>query len=156
MTERADIASPFGLVLLLFYHGLLVLVCVGFGYNFAGMLGLWGDGTALTASDAVIMRLELLALTFWTSALAFASVGMVRRKPVGFLVGMICQAILLVVGLIGMLSLGFAFVASSLGGNDSRAWAPLFLIFALMWLPFVLFSAWAFSYLRRFRRGLLS
>jgi hypothetical protein len=83
--------------------------------------------------------------------MAFASVGMLRRAPRALLVGIICHALLGILATCGFVGFAGIGVVSLLGGHEAAAWAPLFLIFAAMWLPFVLLSGWAFVRLRRLR-----
>src|SRR4051794_18557898 len=68
--------------------------------------------------------------------------------------GTICHLLLEIPGLVGLIGFCSLGILPYLGASkEARAWAPLFLLFALMWLPFVLISGWAFFYLRRLRKS---
>jgi hypothetical protein len=88
--------------------------------------------------------------------MGYASVGMMMRSPRAFLLAMICHLLLEIPGLALMLSFG-VFILGALVGNKSAALvAPLFLLFFLMWLPFVAISGRAFFYLRKVRKALMT
>jgi hypothetical protein len=156
MNENRNNRLPTGLLCLLIYQCILVLVAFALGYNIASMLGVWGPGTTLTASGVVVFWLQLLVLACWSTAIGFASMGMVRRSPRGLLVGMICHVILEIVALPMMLGLGFMGLSSFGRRGEEGAWAEMFLLFALMWFPIVSVSAWAFLYLRKLRKQAIS
>jgi hypothetical protein len=142
---KSEDRLPRAVVALLIYHGLLLLASVFFIVTF---------GVFLVTQHEYGFVLYILALVCWGSAISYASVGMSRRRPGGFLVGMICHLLLAVVGLVGIFSL--VVLPFLDGSKEAREWAPLFLLFALMWLPFVVISAWGFFYLRRLRQSMLS
>ena len=145
-----DSRLPTALICLLVYQWILVVVVVALGCNIATM----GSGLKLEFTDRLLGWLELLLLACWGTAMVFASVGMVRRRPRAFLVGMICHLLLEVPGLLGVFGFAFLWFQTSWSDSGSWVWDPFFLLFALMWLPFVVISAWAFFYLRRLRRSL--
>src|SRR5690349_4103311 len=84
--------------LLLGYQGLLLLagLCLIVGY---GVLFLWSR-----EYDFLWFTLALAALG---AAVAFATVGMTRRRSWGFLLGMACHLLL---GVLGLLWLGFGYL----------------------------------------------
>jgi|GEM_PF-6097606 hypothetical protein len=143
MHEDRDNRLPAGLIWLLIYQGILVLVSLCYAVAF--FLEIYDDlfrrVGRFNIADFTLGLLYVLVLASWETAMAFASVGMTRRSPRGFLVGMICHllvAILSMVGLSGFCCMG---VLSSLSAtNEARGFAPLFLLFALMWLPTLLAS----------------
>jgi hypothetical protein len=148
MNENRDNRRLPGLIWLLIYQWILVLVILYFIVTF-GML-------FITHGDYAFV-LYILVLSCWGTALIFASVGMVIRSPRGFLVGMICHLLLEIPGLFAVLGFGFMIILSSLSADpEERGLASMFLLFALMWLPFVLISGWGFLYLRRLRKSLLT
>lgn len=140
MNERNDNRLPAGLIWLLTYHGIIVLI--GLCYLVAAVVILITDRDY----GAVLV---ILVLTCWTTAMSYASVGMMRKRLRGLLVGMICHLILAILSSVGLAT--FATL-----GILSKDFAPLFLLFALMWSPFALFSSWAFFYLRSLRKDLLA
>jgi hypothetical protein len=89
-----------------------------------------------------------------------ASVGIARRRPGGFLVGMICHLLLEILGSAVMLYVGFMYALAM--AADSKAMRdPVVIVLGLLCpvltcLPFVLISGRAFSYLRRIRKRLFS
>ncbi len=90
-------------------------------------------------------------------ALILVSVGMARRSPRAFLVGMICHLLLAIPAFVAVLVFGYGGVSGLLSEEGAgSAWAPLILLLALMCLPFALISGWAYFYLRRLRNRLLS
>src|SRR5262249_17438011 len=125
---------------LLVYQWVVVIVLVALGCNLATM----GFGLKLDLADRLLGWLELLVLACWGTAMVFASVGMARRRPRAFVAGMGCHLLLLVPGLVCLTVFTFA----------GWLFDPFFLFFALMWLPFVVISGWAFFYLRRLRTRL--
>jgi hypothetical protein len=141
MNEKSESRLPTALILLLIYQGILVLVSLG---PLAAWLewGLW----------------PFPVLAGWGVAMLFASVGMARRSPRGFLLGMICHLLLAIPALLMVLWCGYMYVSMSLeeGSFSLSGWAVFALILALMWLPFLLISGWAFFYLRRLRKSLFS
>jgi hypothetical protein len=140
-----DRRLPTALIWLLVYQWILVLVALYFCCVF---LSIMVFGPEVDAADTALGCLEFLAVGSWGTAMGIASVGIARRSPRGFLVGMICHLLIEIPGVPIML----AFFAISLASRLE----PLFLVFGLMWLPFVLISAWAFFYLRRLRKQLPS
>jgi hypothetical protein len=71
---------------------------------------------------------------------------------------MICHLLIAVSSSAGLATFAILGVLPYLlgGSKDAKAWSPLFLLFALMWSPFALFSSWGFFYLRRLRKDLLA
>jgi hypothetical protein len=151
MNENRASRLPTGLMWLLIYQWILVLVSLGFDCNFAVILGVWGPGESLRPEDVIGLWCEFLVFACWGTAMAFASVGIVRRSPRGFLMGIICHLLLAIPGL--LLLFGSIYLVSLRIPGDIGPGVCLF--FALMWLPFALISAWAFFYLRRLRKRLL-
>jgi hypothetical protein len=148
MDENSDNRLPAGLICLLIYQGIVVLVSLFFVVNFWLLF--------LTYRDYSFV-LGILVLACWATAMSYASVAMMWRSPRGFLVGMICHLILEIPALPLLLFLGFEGVVGILSETGlARGFAEMFLIFALMWLPFVLISGWGFFYLRKLRKGLLT
>ena len=136
MNENSN-RLPAGLIWLLIYQWILVLVSLYFIVTF---------GVLFFAYREYGFVLYILVLVCWGTAISYASVRMTRRSPRGFLVGMICHLLLEILGMVMLV----AFFAMGVG------WDPFFLIFALMWLPFVMISGWGFFYLRALRKSLLS
>lgn len=83
----------------------------------------------------------------------YAAVGMMRKSLRGLLAGMICHLILAVLSNAGLATFAFLGVCSLFG---APTWAPLFLLFALIWSPLALFSSWAFFCFRKLRKDLLA
>lgn len=158
MNEDRHNRLPIGLIWLLSYQGILVFVSLYFVVVL--FIDLYGDlyhrlGRVISIADFVLGVLEFLVLASWGTAMASASVGMIRRRPRGFLAGMICHllvAILSTIGLIGIGSVGMFSLRSA--SQEARGFAQLFLLFALMWLPTLLVSGWGFFYLRKLRKSL--
>ncbi len=153
MNDNKDGNRPVGLVWLLIYQCILGVIALALGS--AAMVEV-----LITPEDELLP--ELLAvvgwpvLACWGIAMGVASIGIIRRSPRGFLIGIICHLLLLIPSLSLMVYLGFSYVYMSFGDSESRGWAPLVGLFALMCLPFVLISGWAFFYLRRLRKSLLA
>jgi hypothetical protein len=154
MNENKDSNRPVGLVWLLIYQCILGVIALALGS--AAMV-------EVLITPEVELLPELLAvigwpvLACWGIAMGVASVGIMRRRPRGFLLGMICHLLFEILALPLLLYLGFGGIFGALS-DDSwiRGFAVLFLICALAWLPFVLISGWAFFYLRRLRKSLLA
>ncbi len=141
MNERNDGRLTAGLIWLLIYN--LILALIGLGYLVAAVVILITDGEY----GAVPV---ILVLTCWIPAMSHASVGMMRKKPRGLRAGMICHLLLAILSNVGLVTFAFLGVMCLLDRSDeAEAWAPLFLLFALMWSPFALVSSWGFFYLRR-------
>jgi hypothetical protein len=138
---------PTALIWLLVYQWMLVVAAAAMACNVAIM----GFVLKLELMDRLLGWLEFLVLAGWGTAMGFASVGMARRRPRAFLVGMICHLLLEIPGLVGVVGFTILWLQTSRSDSGAWVWDPFFLIFALMWLPFVLISAWAFFYLRRLR-----
>src|SRR6516225_1429086 len=143
MNERKDNRLPAGLIWLLIYHWIIVLI--GLCYLVAAVVILITD----REYGAVLV---VLVLTCWTTAMSYASVGMMRKRLRGLLVGMICHLILAILSNAALATFAIMGVYLLGGSHDERAWAPLPLLFALMWSPFAPFSSWGFFYLRRLRK----
>jgi hypothetical protein len=155
MNENRDSRLPTGLIWLLFYHGILVLISLG--YSVDAMVELLDSlSRGFAPEDVVIFSCVFLVLACWGMAMGIASLGMMGGSARGFLLGMICHLLLEIPALAMMLYLFGMSVLSLIGSKEWDGWASLALIFALMCLPFVLISAWAFFYLRRLRTRLLS
>jgi hypothetical protein len=131
---------PTALIGLLAYQWVLAIVVVTLGCNMATM----GFGLNLALADRLLGWVELAVLACWGTAIVFASVGMARRRPRAFVMGMVCHLLLALLGLVCLIVFTFA----------GWSFDPFFLFFALMWLPFVTISVWAFFYLRRLRTRL--
>jgi hypothetical protein len=145
-----DSRLPIGLGWLLIYQWILAIGSLA--HASSGMVEGWTDRDSLDWLGVVI----ILVLVSWGIAMAIASVGIMRQRPRGFLVGMICHLLIEILALPAMLFFG---IDGLLGISDSGiagALAGLFLIFALMCLPFVLISGWGFFYLRMLRKRLFS
>lgn len=145
MNERNDNRLPAGLIWLLIYHWIIVLI--GLGYLIASVV------IFITDLEYAV-TLVILVLTCWTSAMSYSAVGMMRKRLRGLLVGMICHLILAILSNAALAT--FAIMGVLSWSHDAKAWAPLWLLFALMWSPFALFSSWGFFYLRRLRKDLLA
>ena len=142
MNERKDNRLPAGLIWLLIYHWIIVLI--GLCYLVAAVVILITD----REYGAVLV---ILVHTCWTTAMSYASVGMMRKRLRGLLVGMICHLILAILSNAALATFAIMGVLPIADG-----FGPLFLLFALMWSPFALFSSWGFFYLRRLRKDLLA
>ena len=140
MNERKDNRLPTGLIWLLIYHWIIVLISLC--YLVAAVVILITD----REYGAVLV---ILVFTCWTTAMSYASVGMMRKRVRGLLVGMICHLILAILS-------NAALATFVIMGVLPSGFGPLFLLFALMWSPFALFSSWGFFYLRRLRKDLLA
>jgi hypothetical protein len=97
MNERTDKRLPVGLIWLLIYHWIIVLICLG--YLVAAVVILITDRDYVAVLGAV---LSILVLTCWTTAMVYASVGMVRKMRRGLLVGMICHLLLAILSSVGV------------------------------------------------------
>lgn len=146
MNERNDNRLTAGLIWLLIYHGIVVLI--GLGYLVTAVVILITD----REYGAVLV---ILVLSGWTTAMSYAAVGMIRKRPRGLMVGMICHLLLAMLSNIGLATFAILGVLSGLN-QDGKTWADLCLLFALMWSPFALFSSWGFFYLRSLRKDLLA
>ena len=167
MNENKESRLPGGLILLLIYQWILAVISLGYSgaaivglSNFAGPplvsldLGLTSSGDPSVPFNYVVMWIQFLVLACWGAAMLFASLGMVRRSPRAFLLGMMCHLPLAIPALLAVLFFGHAGVSGLLSQQGAgSAWAPLMFILALMWLPFLLISGWAFFYLRRLRKS---
>lgn len=150
MNEHNDNRLPASLIWLLIYHGIVVLI--GLGYLVAAVVILITDRDYVAVLGAVLV---ILVLTGWTTAMVYAAVGIVRKRPGGLRVGWICHLLLAILGNVGLATFAFLGVMSLLNrSHEARAWAPMFLLFALLWSPFALFSSWGFFYLQRLRKDL--
>jgi hypothetical protein len=69
---------------------------------------------------------------------------------------MICHLLVGIPATLAVVVFGGMYLSSLSGSGETRGWGELFLIFALAWLPFAVISDWAFFYLRRQRRRLLT
>jgi hypothetical protein len=141
-----------GLAWLLIYQWILVMGSLA--YAAAAMGALWTESHRDPSYWWAVV--SLLVLACWAIAMAIASVGIMSQRPRGFLVGMICHLLLEMLALPVMLFLGIGGLIGISQHGWAGAMAELFLIFALMWLPFVLISGCGFYYLRRLRKRLLS
>jgi hypothetical protein len=154
MNDNKDSHRPAGLIWLLIYQWILVVIALFYSWDVIETIAKEGGST--TPVELFLLLVAMLVLACWGIAMAVASIGIIRRSPRGFLIGIICHLLLEIPGLSLMLYFGFAYVFLSFSDHESRAWAPLVGLFALMWLPFVLISGWAFFYLRRLRKSLLA
>jgi hypothetical protein len=153
MNEERDKRLPASLLSLLIYQW--ILVSVSLCYALMVVANFINNGGF---SDYIVFGLCMLfalVSASWVTAMAYASVGMTRRSPRGFLVGMICHLIVTILSVVGFIGIGSVGVLSAFSStNEARGFAPLFLLFALMWLPTMLVSGWGFFYLRRLRKSL--
>jgi hypothetical protein len=147
---------PILLVLLLVYQMILVFLAVVCGTYYAAWLPVWGDSKSEPFWDVVVLSFVVVILACWGATMGYASVGMMMRSPRAFLLAMICHLLLEIPGLALMLSFGFFIFWALVGNKGAALVAPLFVLFFLMWLPFVLISGWAFFYLRDMRRRLMT
>lgn len=145
MNDRSGSRLSAGLIWFLIYHGIVVLI--GLGYLVTAVVILITD----REYGAVLV---ILVLTCWTTAMSYAAVGMITKGQRGLLVGMICHLLLAILSNIVLATFAILGFLSGLN-QDGKSWAPMFLLFALMWSPFALFSNWGFFYLRRLRKDLL-
>lgn len=152
MNERNDNRLSAGLIWLLIYHWITVLI--GLCYLVAAVVILITDRDYVAVLGALLV---ILVLTCWTTAMFYASVGMTKKRLRGLLAGMICHLILAILSNVGLATFAIMGVLAYLlgSGNEAKGFAPLFLLFALMWSPFALFSSWGFFYLRRLHKDLL-
>jgi hypothetical protein len=125
-----------GLILMLIYQGILVLFTFYFVVSF-------GSHDYLPV-DVLIWVYVLIC---WGAAMTYASIGMIMRSPPAFLVGMICHALLEMIGIVLACLYSMAAVAMH---------KTLDLAVALMWLPFLLISGWGFFFLGSLRKRLLT
>lgn len=140
MNEHRENRLPMGLKWLLAYQFILVVISVFFILNYVGLF--------IAYNEAAFM-LYVVIITCGALAMSIASIGMMRRSHRAVVLGMVCHlilAVLSVIGLIGFFVVGL--LASSEGGHEGKAMLPLFLMFALMWSPFIVISGWGFRYLR--------
>ncbi len=154
MTDNKDNHQPAGLFFLEFYQWFLVLIALGYSSAVTVFLAT-GEWKHL-GEQLVFLGINLVPAC-WGIAMAIASNGIKRRSPRGFVLGMICHLILEIPALVMILMFLFGGGVNSLGeGGVGGAFASLGLLCALVLLPFVLISGWAFFYLRRLRKSLLA
>ena len=125
-----------GPILMLIYQGILVLLTCYFVVSF-------GSHDYLP----VHVLIWVYVLICWGTAMTYASIGMIMRSPPAFLVGMICHALLEMIGMVLACLYSMAAVAT----HETE-----YLVIALMWLPFLLISGWGFFFLGILRRRLLT
>jgi hypothetical protein len=152
MNEKKQSHWSVDLVLLLIYQWILAigtLACAG-----AGVAELWTESHRDLSHwlDVVF----ILVLACWGIAMAVASWGIMRRKSRGFFLGMMCHLVVEILAMPFMLFLGFVGIVGVFSDHGLGGFGGMFLIFALMWLPFVLISGCGFLYLRKLRKGLLA
>ena len=141
MRVNSDITRRAGLIWLLVYQWVLVLVAVVNAY-----------AISVDFDDVLLGSLILLVLACWGAAMGFASVGMMRLSSQGFLVGMICHLLLAILALLAVFGFLSSYMYHLLTDSKAReAMVDMFLLYALMLLPFASVSAWAFCYLRKLR-----
>jgi len=150
--KNRDSLLPIGLGWLLIYQWILAFCSLAFFS--AKMVEIWTQPPRDWGHWAELSAFLILAC--WGIAMAVASVGIMKRRPRGFLVGMICHLLLEIIALPVMLFLGIDGLIWISDHGFAGALAGLFLIFALMCLPFVLISGWGFFYLRRLSKRLFS
>src|SRR5579884_109986 len=148
MNERNDNRLPAGLIWLLVFQWLLVLVSLSYAVGFAAVI--------FMNYREYPLIFYILVLAPWGAAMAYSSVQMTRRRPRGFTVGMICHLILAILSNAALATFAIMGVLALGGSREAKGFAPLLLLFALMWSPFALFSSWALFYLRRLRNDLLA
>src|SRR5260370_14315644 len=116
MNDNKDGNRPVGLVWLLIYQCILGVIALALGS--AAMVEV-----LITPEDELLP--ELLAvvgwpvLACWGIAMGVASIGIIRRSPRGFLIGIICHLLLLIPSLSLMVYLGFSYVYMSFGDSES-------------------------------------
>lgn len=157
MNENRKSRLPTGLLCLLVFQWILVLVSLG--YSVAGTLafGILPDVGSKNMSSIVesfLFSFVLLVLAGWGLAMGYASIGIVRRSSQGFRIGMICHLLLGVVGWAFVLFLVGLWALIRIHSGGQGGMEDLFLLFAFMWLPILLPSAWAYFYLRRLRKNM--
>jgi hypothetical protein len=153
MNEDRDNRLPASPIWFLIYQWILVLLSLC--YAGISVVELFDPQGGVSIAEFTVGILVILVLASWGTAIAFASVGMRRKSPRGLLARMICHlivAILSMVGFITFCSLGVLSLFSA--SHEARGFAPMFLLFALMWLPTMLVSGWGFFCLRRLRMSL--
>jgi len=157
MNENKDSRRPVGLVLLLIYQWILVMGSL----TYAATVEIWTNPPRDWGDWLAVVF--FLVLACWGIAMGVASVGIMRRSPRGFLVGMICHLLLEILALPQMLFLGFLGIVGALsepaqgfGEISQIAETITAILFALICLPFVLISGWAFFYLRKLRKSLFA
>jgi hypothetical protein len=150
-TNAKDKRLPAGLIGLLIYQGLAVVSAVGMGCIVARM-----TFQVKTGLPDMLFGLLMVAVLFgWGATMGVVSEGMTRRSSRAFLVGIVCHVLLEITALIFMFSFLVLWWVTGWNEHGTWVWDPFFLIFAGMWSPFVLISAWAIFYLRKLRRSLL-
>lgn len=150
MNENSDHRVGPGLVWLLLYQCILALLLGAEGYNFATE----GAGAGLSLADRLLGWLASVLCVGGALAIVWASVGMLRRRPRAYLVSMICHLLGAIIAMSGVIACGIVFIVADRGGHEEKAWAPMFLLFALLWLPVAVLACWAFVYVRRLRTRL--
>jgi hypothetical protein len=142
---------PPGLIGLLTYQWVAVVSAVGMGCIVARM-----TFQAKTGLPDMLLNLLTVAVLFaWGATMAVVSDGMTRQSSRAFFVGIVCHVLLEIPALIFMFMFLVLWLESSWNEHGTWVWDPFFLIFAGLWSPFVLISAWAIFYLRKLRRSLL-
>jgi hypothetical protein len=103
--------------------------------------------------SSTTLSLGWLALSIcacWAATMLLASAGMIMQKPRAYLVGMICHLLLAITASVHVI----LFACLALSDPQDKILTPMFVLFALMWLPFAAIPAWAFFYLRKLRTRL--
>jgi len=127
---------------LLIYQCVIALVVVAFGYRFATM----GSGSKLQPAR----WLGAAVCACWAIAMVFAAVGMVRQKPGAHVASMAGHLVVGIAGLAGVLGFAVMSLLSALSDdNEVKGFAPMFLIFAALWLPCAGIAGAMFFYIRR-------
>ncbi len=139
MNERGENRLPTGLKWVLIYQWILVVIGVFFILTYVRLF---------FAYNEIAFISYVVVLAGGALAISIASVGMMRRSQRAVVLGMICHLLLAVLSLVGLIGFFVVGVLASSGGHEGKAMYPLFLMFALMWSPFILISGWAFRYLR--------
>jgi hypothetical protein len=124
-----------GLILMLIYQAFLVLFTFYFVVSF------------LSHDYLPVYGFVPVCSLCWGAAMTYASIGMIMRSPQAFLVGMICHALLEMIGTVLTCLYSMAAVAT----HETE-----YLVIALMWLPFLLISGWGFFFLGSLRQRLLT
>ena len=149
-TNAKDRRLPAGLIGLLTYQWLTVVSAVGMGCLVADALA----GTNGMAGLAFRLGDRRGALRLGSHH--GRRIGRNDQAKFGaFLVGIVCHVLLEICALIFMFMFLVLWFETCWNEHGTWVWDPFFLIFAGMWSPFVLISAWAIFYLRKLRRSLL-
>ena len=108
-------------------------------------------------SDVGFWEIAPLFVLPWGTVVGFASVAIVMRRRGGFALAMICHLLLAIPGLALLFVLGVsAFWCLGAAARETQSFAALWFLLFLVLLPFVVISGWAFFYLRKIRKCLVT